>query len=116
MVQEIDKEADLFLDSLKQPYIEIRSEASQSSGGSVTMSRSKELWEETFERKEEEAEPQIKNERNLNKRLRDMEVTCEKVVGKKTSLDQHVRIISLGRKTPGITEENKEMTILAHSK
>ena len=111
MVQEIYKEVDLFPTSLKQPYIEIRSEASQSSGGSVTMSRSKELWEETFESKEEEAEPQIKNERKLNKRLRDMEVTCEKVVGKKTSLDQHIRVITSRREPQGIIEDKKDKDI-----
>ena len=62
-----------FLDPHSHPYIEFRSEASQSTIGLVTRSRSKVKWEETLESKEEQVEPQAKKGRKPNMTIRELE-------------------------------------------
>ena len=70
-----------------QDYVEISSDSSLNSGGSVTRSRAKAYLEETYERKEEEIESIAKKGRKPNKFHRELEKSREKETGKKSSLD-----------------------------
>ena len=71
VLKEIGQEASYEPTLPSQPYVEIRSESSQNSGGSITRSRAKAQMEDISESKEEEAEPLIKNGRKPNEFLRE---------------------------------------------